>query len=374
MKNIKIYILFIPLFLFGVHTKMYASGIKDSQLAQLSTNVQNCYSADFLINSAIEAGKAGGDKSVDVIAEILKKCNELDYVSTIRHTGNQTDIARAYAMFYLAKSSKKIPRAVGIIEDNFKLKRPICMALSKAKYHNLYKLMNKEISRLFSKYPSTINDKTLANEISKIHPGIKFILENRIGAKDEIVNDELLQAMLDFALSMETIRLSKYMSLCRTVLKHNGSYLWDKPVIRAVMKNKTSGFNKYELIKKELKLTRNTENDKCEWDFNKPETVLFSIKNISYEAYLILSLWRLNIDLNKKMSETLPSLNSSSFTAEAAAVDCLASNKKTIPQLKKVLESNDDKLKYFLALRIAEETNAPAMNLLKKLKRVKAGK
>ena len=324
----RIYFLFavIFLFLFGLQTKVYAATITDSQLAQISTNIQNCYAPVFLISAAVRVGKLGGNKSVDVLAEILKKCDELDLSRASRNSGNQTDIARAYAMFYLARRSVEFPHAKGIIEDNFALKRPICIALSKAKYYDLYKLMNNEVSRLLSKYPSTINNKNIADEITLSHPGIKFILKNRYDSENKIVDEKLLDAMLNFALSIETIRSSKYLEICKKVLKHNGSYLWDKPVIRAVMKNKTSDFNKYQLIKNTLKSTRNTENDKCEWDFNNPATINFSIKNISSEAYMILSLWRLNIERKKKMAETINSLSSSSFTAKTAAIDRLASD------------------------------------------------
>jgi len=371
MKNIKIHILFIALFLFvfGFLSQIYASKISDVQTAQVLTNVHESYSPEFLVEAAIKVGKSGGIKSVDALGEILKRCDELDFANSVQVSGNQTDIARAYAMFYLAVQSEKISDAKSLIEDNFAMKRPICIALFKANYYDLYRLMSDEILRLYLKYPSTVKDRDLAEGISLHHPGIEFILKNQTGLDSKIINEELLNAMLDFAVSMETIRSSKYFGLCKEILGHDGSCFWSKPVIRAVMKNKTSDFNKYELIKKELRSARNTETDKCEWDFNKPETILFSIKNVSYEAYLILSLWRLNIDLNKKMSETLPSLNSSSFTAKAAAVDCLASNEKAIPRLEKILESNDHNLHHFLALRIAEETNAPAINLLKKLKK-----
>ncbi len=367
MRNIKLYILFIALFLFisGLQTEVYASKISDVQLAQVLTNVQNSYSSEFLVKAAIKIGKSDGIKSIDALGEILKRCDELDFANSAQRSGNQTDIVRAYAMFYLARQSKKISNAKNLIEDNFAMKRPVCIALAQAKYYDLYRLMNNEISRLFSKYSSTLKDKDLVEKISLYHPGIEFILKNKTGSENKIVDEELLDSMLDFALSVEDMRSSKYFNLCKKVLGHDGSYLWDKPVVRAVMKNKTSDFNKYELIKKRLKATRNAENDKCEWDFNKPETILFSIKNISSEAYLILSLWRLNIELNKKMSETLSSLNSSSFTARAAAVDRLASNEKTIPVLKKVLESSDDNLKHFLVRRLSEETNAPAIELLK---------
>ena len=361
IRNTQIYILIVALFLltFGFQSKTYASKLSDSQIAQILTNIQSSYTPGFLTEVAVKVGKSGGVKSVDVLGAILKKCDELDYANSSQQPGNQTDITRAYAMFYLAVQSKKIPNAKNLIEDNFAMKRPICIALYKAKYYNLYRLMDNEISRLFSKYPSTINDKNLAEEISSRHPGIKFILKNKTGAENKIVNEKLLNAMLDFALSVETIRASKYFNLCKKVLEHDGSYLWEKPVIRAIMKNKTSNYNKYEFIKKKLREARNTENDKCEWDFNKPETVLFSIKNISSEAYLIISLWRLNIELNKKISETLPSLNSSSFTAKAAGVDCLASDEKSIPLLKKVLEGKDEKLKSFITLRLVNETNVP---------------
>jgi len=369
MRNFKVHILFIAFFLFtfGFQSQTYASKISDAQIAQILTNVQDSYSPEFLAEAAIKIGKLDGIKSINALGGILKRCDELDFANSVQQSGNQTDVARAYAMFYLARQSKKILSAKSLIADNFAMKRPICIALAKANYYDLYRLMNNEISRLFSKYPSTIENKDFTEKISLHHPGIKFILKNKTCSENKIVNEELLNAMLDFAVSMETIRSSKYFALCKKVLGHDGSYLWNKPVIRAVMKNKTSSFNKYELIKKQLRLVRNTENDKCEWNFNKPETVLFSIKNVSSEAYLILSLWRLNIELNKKISETLPSLNSSSFTARAAAVDCLASNEKTIPQLKKVLESNDDNLHRFLALRLAEETNTPAIDLLKRL-------
>ncbi|MCK5852967.1 hypothetical protein KAH27_08075 [bacterium] len=365
----KTYFCFTVIFLFlpGLQTEVYASEITDSQLAQISTDIQNCYTPVFLINAAVRAGKSGGNKSVDVIEEILKKCDELDFSSRSRNSGNQTDIARAYAMFYLAGKSVEFPQAKGIIENNFVLKRPICIALSKAKYYDLYKLMNNKVSRFLSKYPSTINNKNIAYEIASTHPGIKFILKNRYDSENKIVDEKLLDAMLNFALSIETIRSSKYLGICKKILKHNGSYLWDKPVIRAVMKIKTSDFNKYQLIKNTLKSTRNTENDKCEWNFNNPATINFSIKNISSEAYMILSLWRLNIERKKKVAETINSLSSSSFTAKAAAVDRLASDKKTISYLKKVLGSKDVNLQRFLALRLAEEANVPAQELLRVL-------
>jgi len=371
MKNIKYYFFSVALFLAALSIKSNGTTaqINSAQIAQVLTNVQNSYSSAFLMETSIEIGKSCSSKSVDVLTEILKRCDELDYINSTQQAGNQTDIVRAYAIFYLARQSDKILRAKTIIEDNFVMKRPICIALSKAKYYNLYKLMDNEISRLFSKYPSTINDKNAVADIIARHSGIRFILKNKIGAENKVVNKELLDAMLDCALSVESIRLSKYFTLCKKMLEHEGSYLWNKPVIRAVMKNKTSNFNKFNLIRKELKSARNKETDNCEWNLNQPETVTFSIKNISYEAYLAISLWRLNVELKKKISEILPSLASSSFTARAAAVDCLASNEKTIPILEKVLESNDEDLRKFLALRIENETNAPAKKLLRKLKK-----
>ena len=367
MKNFILFIIFF-LLIIGLQPKVYASKSEDNQLAQISTNVQNCYSTAFLAEAAIKAGKFDGVKSVNVLADVLKRSDELDYANSSQNSGNQSDISRAYAMFYLARQSGKVPSAKSIIEDNFVMKRPVCIALSKAKYYNLYKLMNNEISHLFSKYPSTVENKNMAERLADKHPGIKFILKNRYGSKNKIVDEKLLNAMLNCALSIETIRSSKYLTLCKKILGHNGSYLWDKTTYRAVMKNKASSFNKYELIKKGLKSTRKTENDICEWDFNNPETILFSIKNISSEAYLILSLWRLNIELSKKISETLPSLDSSSFTARAAAADRLVSDEKAIPFLRKNLKNNDAELRRFLVLRLADETNSPARKFLKELK------
>jgi len=369
MKCLKAYFFFaiIFFFLFVFHFSARASIIEDEQFAQLSTNILFCYTPGVLVSASMKAGKMGGNKSIYIQEKILKKCDEFDYSYTSKQSGNQTDIARAYAMFYLAAHSAKIPFARGVIEDHFALKRPICIALTKAKYKNLYKLLDNEISRLFSKYPSTIRDETLADEISVLHPGIKYILNNRYDSKDKVVDKKLLNAMLNFALSIETIRASKYLKLCNKVLNHDGSYLWDKPLCRSAMKIKSSDFNKHELIKNRFKSTRNSENDNCEWDFNNPETISFSIKNISSEAYLILSLWRLNVELKKKISETMPSLESSSFSAKAMAIDRLATDEKAIPALNKVLESNDDNLKRFLALRLADETNASARKLLKKL-------
>jgi hypothetical protein len=108
------------------------------------------------------------------------------------------------------------------------LNRAICTALHKAKYQNLYKLIDSEISRLFSKYNSLINDSELALEVARQHPGVKFILKSY--KTEKIVEPKLFDAMLDFAYFAGAIRSYKYFALCKKALDHAGSFFWSKPI------------------------------------------------------------------------------------------------------------------------------------------------
>ncbi len=345
MKKIISFILFLS-------CAVSAASENAELFAEASTNIQYAYTPDSLLSPAITVGKIIGPKSVNLLEKILKKCDELDQAFSTKKYGNHTDIVRAYVMYYLARQSKRVFFAKKIIEDNFRLNRPVCFALYKAKFQDLYRLIDKEIVHLFANHKNIINDKTFIETVSQKHPGIRFITRSRVDTVKSIVDEELLDAMIDFAYIVETMRDPKYMNLCKKVLDNEGSYFWNKLIYRAILKMKTSNFNKFIVLKNEMNAARNTEKDKCEWNFNDPETIELSIKNISAEAYLVFAISHLKkIDLKERIDLILPSLKSSSFSARAMALDCLLSNKKTKRFVKNI---NDENLKKFAKVLLEE--------------------
>jgi len=321
----------------------------------------------YLRSAASKLGRIHHPDSVAALNAILERCAEIDEMSSRTTAGKQTDIARAYAMYSLARLSPEFSECHRIIEDHFAINRPVCIALARSKYQPLFKLFSDELVRLFSLYPSTCKSPELAATLATSHPGVAFLMNSRSDGGTDVVDEEFLNAMLDAAVILESTRSRKAFPVCKQMLRHDGSYLWEKLVYRAIARLRVGPMQRYDFLRKRLRLARSKENDKCKWDWTNQDSIVFSIRNTSAEAFLLLTMWHMPVSMKMKVADVLPSLESTSFTARAAAIDRMATTPQTTRKLARALQSKDVDTRRFLAVRLSAETNGVAAAMLRKL-------
>jgi len=341
---------------------------EDIQLiAELHTNILFTYIPESLKGMAQQLGRIRHKSSVPALEDLLKKCDDIEKQNPRYEVVEAVNVARAYGIHALARLSKRFPKCRQIINDNFKISRPTGIAVIQARYPDTVRLIANEINRLFSEYPSITSDRTMVNDIKSRYPGISFIMDSRFAEDPEAVDEKLLSAMLDTAVVIEQSRSPQAVTICRRMLSHEGSFYWEKLVYRAVANLSIHPARRYEFLRSRLNTSRNKDRDECSWDLGNPDSIFFSIKNISSEAFLLLSMWRMPYSLQQKVNDTTKSLNSKSFTARAAAIDCLATTPGSTRSLKGVLYSKDPATRRFMAIRLSTETNNVARAILKRL-------
>ena len=338
------------------------------KLAEINDNIENCLGPVLLQSSALQLGKINLSESVDLLEQIFIRCNEIQEENDSPEIKHACNIARAYAIRSLIQLSGKFKICNKIIRNNFIISQPVGIAMSKAGYEPMFKLFKDEVLDLSIKYPGTETVENLS-DFTKKYPEVEFTTKFYKSKKGEMVAEDLLQGMFSAAYVMEFSRNREAFPVCEEMIKPRGFFLWEKYVYRTVARLKMSSWTIYSFLKDKLKKNRNKENDPCLFDLSNPDSILFSIKNISTEAYLILTMWRLNIPLKNKVYDTLPSLKSTSFTAKAAAIDCLATSPLALKAMSKTISKMDDNTREFLAIRLSEETNLVAKTILEKLKK-----
>jgi hypothetical protein len=336
-------------------------------LAEIHTNIILTYIPESLKGMAHQLGRIRHRDSLKALEDLLRKCDEIEKQNPRYEVVEAVNVARAYAMFSLARLSKQFPAARRIIHDYFRISRPTGIAIIKSRYPDMLKLIIAEIDRLYTEYPSVTRDRQTVNEIRSRYAGVGFIMDARFREEPEAVEEELLDAMFATAVVIEQSRSGKALPVCRRLLSHEGAFYWEKLVYRAVANLAVHPARRYEFLRQRLQYARNKARDECTWDLSNPDSILFSIKNISSEAFLLLSMWRMPYSLQQKISDTVPALKSRSFTARAAAIDCLATTPASTRQLKSVLYDKDPNTRRFLAIRLSTETNTIARSILKKL-------
>ena len=366
-KNIlKYFITIIFIFLF-VSFAFPATKAELEKLAEINDDIEGSLGPVLLQSSALQLGKINSYESVELLEKIFLRCNEIQKDKSSDEIELAFNIARAYAIRSLIQLSGKFKANNKIIENNFIVSQPVGIAMSKAEYEPMFKLFKAGVSDLNSEYSGTKHSGNLS-DFTKKFPETEFTTKFYSSRKGELVDDELLQGMFSAAYVMEFSKEREAFPVCKEMLKHSNSFLWEKYVYRAIARLEISEWTIYSFLKYELIKNRNKENDPCLWDLSNQNSILFSIKNISTEAYLILTMWRLKIPLKNKVYDTLPSLKSSSFTAKAAAIDCLATSPIALKAMLRYIPKMDDKTRKFLAIRLSEETNSVAQAVLGKLK------
>ncbi len=362
----KCFIITIIVFLF-VGSAFSATDAELERLAEINDNIESSLGPVLLQSSALQLGKINVYESIELLKKIFQRCDEIQDDKNTDEIKLAFNIVRAYAIRSLIQLSEKFKISNEIIENNFIVSQPVGIAMSKADYAPMFNLFKTGVSDLNSNYSGTKHTES-SLDFTKKFPEVEFTTRFYSNKKGEVVDDELLQGMLSTAYVMEFSRDRKAFPVCKEMLKQSDSFLWEKYVYRAVARLKVSPWTIYSFLKDELIKNRNKENDPCLWDLSNPISILFSIKNISTEAYLILTMWRLNIPLKNKVYDTLPSLKSSSFTARIAAIDCLATSPAALKATSKYISKMDENTRKFLAIRLSEETNSVAQTILKKLK------
>ena len=363
-KKLKYFITTIFVFLF-VAFAFAATDDELKKLAEINDDIENGLGPVLLQSSALKLGKINLYESVDLLEKIFDRCDEMQAEENTDEISLACNIARAYAIRSLIQLSIKFKSSNEIIRDNFIVSQPIGIAMSKAGYEPMFKLFENGVANLNSEFSKTINSGN-HSDFTKKFQEVEFSAKFHSTKKERFVDDELLQGMLATAYVMEFSRDRAAFPVCKELLKHSDSFLWEKYVYRAIARLKVSPWTIYSFFKNELQEKRSKENDDCLWDLPNQNSILFSIKNISTEAYLILTLWRLEIPLKNKVYDTLPSLKSSSFTARAAAIDCLATSPVALKTISKYISKMDDDTRNFLAIRLSDETNSVAKAILKK--------
>jgi len=363
---LKYFITIILVFLV-VNFAFSATDAELKTLAEIKDNIESSLGPILLQSSALKLGEINVYESVEMLGQVFQRCNEIQDDKNTDEINLAYNIARAYAIRSLIQLSEKFKNCNRIIENNFVVSRPIGIAMSKTDYEPMFKLFKNGVSDLNSKHSRGKHSDNVSDFTRKF-PEVEFTTKFYSKKKGVMVNDELLQGMLATAYVMEFSRNKEAFPVCKEMLKHSDSFLWEKYVYRSVARLKVSPRTIYSFLKSELIENRSKENDPCLWDLSNPNSILFSIKNISTEAYLILTMWRLKIPLKNKVYDTLPSLKSSSFTAKAAAIDCLATSPVALKAMSKYISKMDNNTQKFLAIRLSNETNSIAESILKRLK------
>ena len=339
-----------------------------AELAEIRSNITESTYPEILRNSARRLGAIKADECIDLLSLILDKCDEFE--RTVSSNAGRDDAmqGRAYAMYALIQLAEYSPRVHSVIADHFVIDRGIGQAMLVAHYPDLFSLLERQLQVLFDKYPGTASDEESAADLVSQFPAVRFTLASHPEDARQLVSAEFYRQMLDCAEILEHSRASDALPVCLKLLQHGAAYLWEKQTYRAILNLALPPHRRYDALRDQLQHVRNREHDDCTWDLTRPGSLFFSINAISAEAYLVIAIWYApGIPFEQKTALIAPSLDSSSFTARAAATDVLASSPASTKTLAKLLQSTDPSTKRFLAVRLAGETNAYARVLISHL-------
>jgi hypothetical protein len=346
-------------------------------LAALAYDITNTYSPSILRDAARSALLLQSADSTTALSFVLMRCDELERSYAAQTPQADLATARAYAVYGIATLIRRFPLAEPLLRDNFTINRALGMALVKAEYPGLLPLLERSINAAFERYTMLPDPRELARSC----PSLRFMLQSRgmlapgnaaednhdsrTFAKSEDDQDHTIDAvcirmMDDAAAICEYSRAPRALETCALLLRHQYAFLWQKSVHRAMANLRLSPRQRFSTLAGRLRAVANQESDACQWDWDKPATVFFSLDQMSAEAHLILLLWSLRLPEHEKLATLAPSLNSVSFTARAAVIDCFAAAPGAIPRLQSIVQYRDVNTRRFLALRLSRESNPTA--------------
>lgn len=358
------------------------------EIQRYANAARNAFSADELRQYAVRLGDLPDARSVEALGAVLRRCDELDSGTVASVNPKSVDLARAYAMHALVKLRNHSRTADTLIREYFRSTPGVCIALVKSRYAPVYELIEAEITRRLRELPSDL----AVRDLEPLTPLLQFAVRARPdffrdadessaarSRRDEwptaaeslhaTSRRAVVDAMSMTAVILDHTRAPQALRPLEQLLQHRYAFLWDKPVYRAMYNLRLPASQRAAALRRALRAARNRDRDECVWDWHQPSSIVFSIDTISSEAMLVLTLWRLPGNLNVKLADVQPSLESSSFTARAAAIDCLASDAGASKALGPALRARDVNTRRFLAYRLAMETNATARAILQRLAR-----
>jgi hypothetical protein len=332
-------------------------------IAELRQRINQAYTPEVLRGIALALSSRPEPEAVTALEEIMAQCDAFETGERGRVSQGTIDITRAYALYALGVVAKTQRSAHGVIQDNFRIAQPIGVALLKARYVRLPELIERHVTTLLGSGRAADQ----APEEDRQLPGVSFTRASYTSGLRPAPDAGLVAEARDAAVILEWSRSRGALPLMLKLLSHPGDPLWRKRVYRALMSMKAPDSTKLGVLREQLKQVRGDESDRCRWDMRRPESVRFAIDTISAEAYLVLALWRLDIPLRSKAALSLPSLESPSFTARAAAIDRLAGAPQSAQLLMRAVSHADDDTRHFMALRLEHETNDAARAVLMEL-------
>ncbi len=367
------------------------------EIDRYARQAREAVSADELRQYAIRLGELRDARSVAALGAVLRRCDVLESGDVATVNPKSIDITRAYAMNALVRLSAYDRGADTLIREHFRISPAVCLALVKSGYAPVYDLMDKAIAR----YTSVAPDEMTIEALRPLTPMLQFALRARpdffrdapaalprdtLNAprdrrrnapapddEDEFyrvtTERDLVDRMTMAAVILDHTRAPQALRPLEQLLQHRYAFLWDKPVYRAIYNVRLAPEQRAGVLRRQLRAVRNRDRDECVWNWDQPASIVFSIDDISSEAMALLTFWRLPGTSAAKLAEAAPSLESSSFTARAAAIDCLASLPQAPRQLLPVLQARDPHTRRFLALRLGMETNRAARAILTQLAR-----
>jgi len=366
------------------------------EIARYTALAREALSPDELRRSAVRLGELPDTRSVAALGAVLRRCDMLEDGSIATVNPKSIEIARAYAMHALVKLRAHDRAADTVIREHFRISPAVCIALVKSKYAPVYELMEAEIAKQLR----TLPDELSVQELEPLTPMLQCAVRARPdffrGAQEEpgerlgntasmpgrprppdddddgvrgTSQRHIVDTMITAAVILDHTRAPQALRPLEQLLQHRYAFVWDKPVYRAISNLRIPAGQRTSALRRALRRARNRDRDGCAWDWSQPSSIVFSIDDISSEAMLVLTLWRLPGSLAAKLTDVRPSLQSSSFTARAAAIDCLASDAVASKALAPVLQARDVNTRRFMAFRLAMETNTTARALLQRLAR-----
>lgn len=375
------------LLLLQVTTLAPVSAAEQAELERYERMAREAFSPEILRQLARRVGEIPDRRSVDVLAVILTRCRDFDAGTVANVNPTSVDLVRGYAMQALVKLRVREPRADAVIRQHFRITPATCVALIKTRYAPVYELMEMEINRILHNFPQQL----APDDLEPLTPALQFALrarphlfaEHPSGSRRTTPHRETenhtrhntttptpraaVDTLVTACVILDHARTPQALQPLKTVLQHRYAFLWDKPAYRAIANLRLPASQRAAVLRRALLAARNRDRDECAWDWNHPLAIRFSIDTISSEAMLVLSLWRVPGSLQTKIGDVHPSLRSTSFTARAAAIDCLATHAGTTTLLAPLVRAEDVHTRRFLAFRLAYETNAPARKLLQQL-------
>ncbi|NLF40244.1 hypothetical protein GX586_12420 [bacterium] len=338
---------------------------EQAELVEIESNLVDCVIPEMLRNSAVRLERIPDQRSVALLEQVLKNCNELE--KSISAGPGQYDVqrARAQAVYALVRLSRQFPNAMSLVERNFVIDRGVGIAMAAAKHNALYGLMERALADCFERDGKKDAELTENSELEMDYPGVLFAVKSRGIEKDPLVSAVTMKNVMESVEILEKSKSELALPVLDRIINQEHGYLWEKPAYRAIANLGLPSRRMYDTLKFYLQRARAREKDECTWDLDKTDSVQFSISSISAEAYLVLALWRVQgAPVSMRTADITPSLESTSFTARAAAIDALASSPASQRALSKAAQSRDQATRRFVAVRLANETNANARAVL----------